>query len=69
VINLFVSNTTGGFTGFIYALTNWAVRPFQLLFGQPTVTSGGFFDWPALAAIIAVGIIASIVIALIRPKP
>ena len=64
VINLFSYPRTSGFANFIYATTNWAVQPFQFLFGQPATTTGGFFDWPALAAIVAVGIIASILIAL-----
>lgn len=69
IINLFSYPKTSGFANFIYATTNWAVKPFQYLFGQPAATTGGFFDWPALAAIVAVGIIASILIALLRPRP
>ncbi|HEY2004784.1 MAG TPA: hypothetical protein VGH44_06770 [Candidatus Saccharimonadia bacterium] len=68
VINLFSYPRTSGFASFIYGTTNWAVQPFQYLFGHAATTSGGFFDWPALAAIVATGIIASILIALLRPR-
>ena len=70
IVNLFVTPAHAGYAAhLVYAATNWAVRPFQLLFGQPPTTMGGFFDWPALASLIAVGIIASILISLIRPRP
>jgi Flp pilus assembly protein TadB len=69
VINLFATSHTGGFTAFIYATTNWMVRPFQLLLGQPPASTGGFFDWPALAALVVVGIVASVIIGLMRRSP
>ena len=69
VINLFSGYRSSGFTNFIYATTNWMVRPFQALFGQPAASTGGFFDWPAIAAIVTVGIVAGILIALLRPRP
>jgi len=68
VINLFSAPHTSGFANFIYGTTDWAVRPFQYLFGHAAATTGGFFDWPALAAIVATGIVASILIALLRPR-
>ena len=67
ITSLFSGNTSNAFVAFIYGLTNWLVKPFQALFNQTPVTSGtGFFDWPAIAAIVVVTVLAAIIIRLLR---
>ena len=67
VTNLFTSGANG-WTNFVHAATNWLVRPFQSFFPQPVISSGGTFDWPAVAAFIAVIIAAAILVRLTRPR-
>jgi hypothetical protein len=68
VISLFTANATGGLTGFLRSTTNWIVAPFQTLFGRPPSGTGGFFDWPTLAALVVVAIITTLLISLLRPR-
>jgi hypothetical protein len=67
ITSLFTS-TASGWTNFIHALTNWLVQPFQSFFPQPTISSGGTFDWPAVAAFISVIILATILVRLTRSR-
>jgi uncharacterized protein YggT (Ycf19 family) len=67
-INLFTYNRVNGFVNFFNGATDWVVRPFQTLFGQPPSGSGGFFDWPAVVSLIVVALIATLLVSLIRPR-
>ncbi|MDB5178859.1 MAG: hypothetical protein JWN01_802 [Patescibacteria group bacterium] len=68
IAGLFTTSPTNGYLSFFYAATNWMVWPFQAIFGQPPInTTGGFFDWPAVAALVAVSLIAGLLIRAIRP--
>jgi uncharacterized membrane protein len=59
VANLFSLNRSGDWVTFFYLTTNWAVSPFQNLFGQSSLVNPyGSIDWPALAAIAVTGLIA-----------
>lgn len=67
VASLFTADTSNVFVGFIYELTNWAVRPFQALFSMPpTGTTTGFFDLPTLAAMLMLWLLTGILMRLIR---
>jgi uncharacterized protein YggT (Ycf19 family) len=68
IASLFSSDRSNGLVNFFYATTDWIVRPFQALFGTPPSSTGGFFDWPAVAALIVVGVLATLLISLIRPR-
>ncbi|MDF2461282.1 MAG: hypothetical protein K0S68_685 [Candidatus Saccharibacteria bacterium] len=68
IVSLFTANVSNGFVNFFRATTNWIVAPFQSFFGSPPAGTGGFFDWPALAALICVGILATLLISLMRPR-
>jgi hypothetical protein len=66
VIALFTSDTTNALTAVIFNATNWLVAPMQALFGTPPSGGGGYFDLPALAAIVLVSVIAWLINTLIR---
>lgn len=68
VTNLFTVDRAHGWVNFINGATDWIVRPFQSFIPQPTITSGGVFDWPAIAAAIAVAVVAAILVRLLRPS-
>ena len=68
VVSLFTANVGNGFVNFFRVTTDWLVTPFQTLFGRPPAGTGGFFDWPALAALIVVAVIATLLISLMRPR-
>ncbi len=62
VMALFTSDTSNAFVAVLFAATDWLVAPFQSLFASPPPTNGiGFFDLPALAAIVAVWVLAWII--------
>jgi hypothetical protein len=42
------------------------VRPFQALFNSTPAGSGSYFDWPALASLAVIAIVASLVIRALR---
>jgi uncharacterized protein YggT (Ycf19 family) len=65
VTSLFSADRSNGLVNALYALTDWLVKPFQALFGAPTGT-GGFFDWPALTAIVVVSVLATLIIRFVR---
>ncbi|HUD11463.1 MAG TPA: hypothetical protein VMS08_03560 [Candidatus Saccharimonadia bacterium] len=59
----------GAWASFFYVSTNWAVQPFQSLYGQSFVIGPtGFLDWAALTAIAAISAVAWIIVRLLRPK-
>jgi hypothetical protein len=68
-INLYYLNNAGDWTTFFYLTTDWAVRPFQKLFGETSfIGTKGFVDWATLAAIITTLIVAWLFWLLLRPK-
>lgn len=67
VTSLFTTNNAG-FAGFFRPTTDWLVVPFQTLFGRPPASTGGYFDWPTLAALLVVAVIATLLISLMRPR-
>jgi YGGT family protein len=68
IMNLFGSYNANLLSSYANNWTNWMVAPFQALIGRPGTSVGGFFDWPALIALIVLGIITSIVTSLLRPS-
>lgn len=66
IIALFTSSTTNAITSVIFNATNWLVTPFQTLFGTPPSGGGGYFDLPALAAIVTVSLLAWLISSLVR---
>jgi len=68
VVSLFTANVANPLVNFFRTVTNWIVAPFQNFFGGAPAGTGGFFDWAALAALIAVGIIGVLLLSLIRPR-
>jgi uncharacterized protein YggT (Ycf19 family) len=68
LFGLFNANHATPVVNLVYGLTDWIVQPFQSLFGTPGSGIGGYFDWPAVAAIIVVGIFAGLLVGLIRPR-
>jgi uncharacterized protein YggT (Ycf19 family) len=71
IVSLFTSDRGNALAGFFYATTDWLVRPFQAVLGQPPAGSEGlgFFDWPALAALALTLLVATLLIRFIRrPK-
>ena len=68
LFGLFNANHATPVVNLVYSITDWIVQPFQTLFGTPNTGLGGYFDWPAVAAIIVVGIFAGLLVGLIRPK-
>ncbi len=66
VLALFTSDTASAIVAVIFNVTNWLVAPFQSLFGTPPSEGGGFFDLPALAAIVFVALLAWIIGLIVR---
>jgi hypothetical protein len=60
------SNPTTGYR--FRATTNWVVSPFQTVIGRPPTWTGGFFDWPALVALIVVALLSLLLLGLLRPR-
>jgi hypothetical protein len=69
MFGLFNAGRTTPVVNLVYTGTDWIVQPFQSLFGTPNSGTGGYFDWPAVAAILVVGIFAGLLVGLIRPRP
>lgn len=69
-IELFTTSRTNAVAATIFALTDWAVSPFQAVFGGVPYRSDtmGTFDWSTIAAIVAAIVISWIVLSLLRPK-
>src|SRR5689334_17320241 len=55
---LFSSNANNPVMAVIFNATNWLAAPFQTIFGSPPSGGGGYFDLPALAALVAVSVVA-----------
>jgi uncharacterized protein YggT (Ycf19 family) len=68
ITNLFSIDRTFSFVNLINSATDWAVKPLQAFIPQPTITSGGVFDWPAVAAALVVATVAAILVKLLRPS-
>jgi uncharacterized protein YggT (Ycf19 family) len=68
ITNLLTSNSGGGWVHFINSATNWLVTPFKGFIPQPSISSGGTFDWPALVALLMVAILATILVRLTRHR-
>ena len=66
IVALFTSDTANALTAVIFNATAWLVAPMQTLFGTPPSGGGGYFDLPALAAIVLVAVVAWLVNTLIR---
>src|ERR1700683_1368600 len=60
VINLFGGFNTTPLANLMNYWSNWAVAPFQALIGRPGSGVGGFFDWPALVALVVLFVVASV---------
>lgn len=68
VSSLFTANIGNPLVNFFRVTTNWIVSPFQVVVGSTASPVGGFYDWPALAALVAVAVIATLLINLMRPR-
>ena len=68
VSSLFTGNVGNPVINFFRITTNWIVSPFQAVVGSTASSVGGFYDWPALAALVAVAVIAALLISLMRPR-
>jgi hypothetical protein len=68
VIALLTASVDNPLVGFFRFTTDWIVTPFQAVLGISTPSAGGFFDWPTLAALIAVAVIATLLIRSVRPR-
>ncbi len=67
IINLFGGYNQSLLSSIVNALTNWMVRPFQILFGVYSAATGSFIDWPALIALIVLGIVAGAIVRWLQP--
>jgi hypothetical protein len=67
IASLFSSSVTSPLVNFFRVTTNWLVSPFQAVLGSSASAIGGFYDWPALAALAAVVVVATLLISLMRP--
>jgi hypothetical protein len=68
IAELFTTDRANGYVAFFANATDWLVWPFQFLLGKPPVNAtGGFFDWPAVAAIVVVSVVAGLIVRTIRP--
>jgi hypothetical protein len=68
VIALLTANVDNPLIGFFRITTDWIVSPFQAVLGISTPAVGGFFDWPTLAALIVVVVIAMLLLRSVRPR-
>ena len=59
--HLFSNNQTNGFVGLVNGLTDWMATPFQGLFQNVPAGTSGFFDIPAIAALISVMVLAYLI--------
>lgn len=66
LVSLFSSDRSAGLVNLFYGLTDWLVAPFQAIFGATPLSGIGFFDWPALAALIVVSVLAAFLGRLVR---
>jgi len=70
ITNLFTTDPNNSYVNFFNIATTWMVWPFQLVFGQPPINAtGGFFDWPAIVAMIVVSLVTALIVRVIRPAP
>lgn len=68
-INLYALGSAADWTAFFYVTTDWAVTPFQHLFGESSfIGTKGFVDWPTLAAIVTTALLYWVIWMLLRPK-
>jgi uncharacterized protein YggT (Ycf19 family) len=68
LVSLFTGNVANPIVNFFRATTNWVVSPFQTVIGRPPTGTGGFFDWPALVALIVVALLSLLILGLLRPR-
>ena len=54
ITHLFSNDQANGFVNFINAATNWMAQPFQALFQNVPAGVSGFFDFPAIAAMLMI---------------
>jgi hypothetical protein len=66
VTALFTTDTTNPLLAVIFNATGWMVAPFEAIFGVPPSGGGGYFDLPAIVAIVVVSLIAWGINSLIR---
>jgi YggT family protein len=66
VLSLLGANVANPFASFIYSLTNPLVTPFATLFNFTPSTGIGYFDWPAIVAMVVISVVAWIIISLTR---
>lgn len=66
--NLFSSDQDHSIVRLFNAATQWFVGPFQLIFGTAPNNGSGYVDIAALAAIITIGLVAALIIRLLRPN-
>jgi len=59
--HLFSNDTVNGFVNFMNATTDWLAVPFQALFQSVPAGTSGFFDIPAIAAIIVVMVLGYLI--------
>jgi uncharacterized protein YggT (Ycf19 family) len=67
LLKLFGVNPAAGFTDFIYSVTHPFVNPFLNIF-PATPTRQGVVEWATLLAILAYGIVFSLLIRLLVPR-
>lgn len=56
--HIFSNDTANGFVNFVNVVTDWMAIPFQNLFQNVPAGLSGFFDFPAIAAIVVVVAVA-----------
>jgi uncharacterized protein YggT (Ycf19 family) len=56
--HMFSNNQAIGFVNFFNVATDWMAQPFQGLFQTVPAGTSGFFDIPAIAALVVVGALA-----------
>ena len=66
VFSLLNVNTSNAFGAFIYNTTNWMTTPFASLFNYNPSSGIGYFDLPAIVAIVVVSLVAWGLISLVR---
>ncbi len=58
VTHIFSNDTANGFVSFVNVVTDWLAIPFQNLFQSVPAGLSGFFDFPAVAALVLIVAIA-----------
>jgi succinate dehydrogenase hydrophobic anchor subunit len=66
VFSLLAVNQANGFSNFTYNVTSGFVSPFNGLFSSNPSSGLGYFDLPAVAAVLVVALVAWAVVAILR---